>query len=37
MKLKEKQINTELERRRNEEGVQPDLAKIFAARKIDST
>ena len=37
MKLKEKKINAELEKRLNEDGVQPDLAKIYAARKIDST
>ena len=37
MKLKEKKINEELEKRLNEDGVQPDLAKIYAARKIDST
>ena len=37
MKLKEKNINAELEKKLNEVGVQPDLAKIYAARKIDST
>ena len=37
MKLKEKKINAELEKRLNEDGVQPNLAKIYAARKIDST
>ena len=37
MKLKEKKINAELEKKLNEDGVQPDLAKIYAARKIDST
>ena len=37
MKLKEKKINAKLEKKLNEDGVQPDLAKIYAARKIDST
>ena len=37
MKLKEKNINAELEKKLNEVGVQPDLARIYAARKIDST
>ena len=37
MKLKEKNINAELEKKLNEVGVHPDLARIYAARKIDST
>ena len=37
MKLKEKNVNAELENKLNEVGVHPDLARIYAARKIDST
>tara|TARA_B110000879_G_scaffold101467_1_gene137382 strand:+ start:907 stop:1077 length:171 start_codon:yes stop_codon:yes gene_type:complete len=34
MKLKEKNIDTELENKLNEVGVHPDLARIYAQEKL---